>query len=149
MGGIPGTSDYCQIGIGTDTLSVGVDMPAIADAILIGDIDDSNGAFQKFGRLARRVGLVLNPRGIVYTTATALETAEQAIAAAENDEEDGKPNSKTEFSLSTIYLSWPTMLTIKCKEMGQHKLYNRDVVDAVCFCRTCGLIPPNFFAKKL
>ena len=58
LAGIPGTSDYCQIGIGTDTLSVGVDMPAIADAILIGDVDDSDEAFQKFGRLARRVGLV-------------------------------------------------------------------------------------------
>jgi hypothetical protein len=39
------------------------------------------------------------------------------------------------------------MLTIKCKEKGQHKLYNCDIVDSVCFCRTCGLTPPNLFAK--
>ena len=47
LAGIPGSADYCQIGIGTDTLSVGVDMPAIEDGILIGDIKDSDEAFQK------------------------------------------------------------------------------------------------------
>jgi hypothetical protein len=147
LAGIPGTSDYCQIGIGTDTLSVGVDMPAIADAILVGDVDDSDEAFQKFGRLARRAGLVINPRGIVYTTLAALEAAERAIAAAEKEEEDDRPSSKTKPHPSTTDLSWPTMLTIKCKEQGQHNLYNCDVVDAPCFCSKCRSAPPNVSAK--
>jgi hypothetical protein len=88
LASIPGTSHYCQIGIGTDTLSVGVDMSAIADAILVDDVDNSDEAFQKFGRLARCAGLVINPRGIVYMTPAALEAAERAVAAAKNEEED-------------------------------------------------------------
>jgi hypothetical protein len=46
---VPGSSTFCQIGIGTDTLSVGVDMPGIADALLVGDIDDADEGFQKLG----------------------------------------------------------------------------------------------------
>jgi len=84
LAGIPGISAYCQIGIGTDTLSVGVDMPAIADGILVGDIDDSDEAFQKFGRLGRCAELVSDPRGIVYTTPATLEAAEKTMATADN-----------------------------------------------------------------
>jgi hypothetical protein len=137
LAGIPGESAYCQIGIGTDTLSVGVDMPAIADGILVGDIDDSDEAFQKFGRLARRSGLVLNPRGIVYTTPAALEAAEQAMAAAKHDEGE---NSKT--CVPVTDLSWPTMLTAKCKSKGQHKLYNEGIVYVACLCEVCISLPP-------
>ena len=68
LAGIPGKVTYCQIGIGTNTLSVSVDMPAITDGILVGNIDDSDEAIQKFGRLAWCLGLALNPRGIVYMT---------------------------------------------------------------------------------
>jgi hypothetical protein len=59
-------------------------MPAIADGILVGDIDDSDEAFQKFGQLGQCLGLILNPRGIVYTTPMALEAAKQAMAAAKH-----------------------------------------------------------------
>ena len=137
LASIPGMSDYCQISIGTDTLSVGVDMPAIADAILISDVDNSDKAFQKFGRLAWHAGLVVNPRGTIYMTPAALEAAKRAIAAAKTKEEDIRPNSKTKFPLSTTDLSWPTMLTIKCNEQGQRELYNCGVVDAVCSCKKC------------
>jgi hypothetical protein len=123
LAGIPGKSAYCQIGIGTDTLSVGVDMPAIADGILVGDIDDSDEAFQKFGRLGRRLGLVLNPRGIVYTSPVALEAAKQVMAATKYDEVE---NSKTPIPVTD--LSWPTMLTAKCKTKGQHMLYNEGII---------------------
>jgi hypothetical protein len=47
--GVPGSSEFCQIGIGTDTLSVGINMPAIVDAILVGDIDDADEGFHKLG----------------------------------------------------------------------------------------------------
>jgi hypothetical protein len=136
LAGVPGTSAYCQIAIGTDTLSVGVDMLAIADAILVGDVEDSDEAFQKFGRLARRLGLVLNPRGIVYTTAAALEAAEQVMAAAEIDE-DGS------LSLSVTDLSWPPMLVTKCKEKAQDTLYNKGLVNSLCFCVRCISFPPR------
>jgi hypothetical protein len=38
LAGIPGSTSYCQIGICTDTLSVGVDMPASLDGIIFGDV---------------------------------------------------------------------------------------------------------------
>jgi hypothetical protein len=84
---VPGSSTFCQIGIGTDTLSVGVDMPGIADALLVGDIDDADEGFQKLGRTGQRKDLVGDPRGIIYTTAAAYEAEEQALAAAKVDME--------------------------------------------------------------
>lgn len=101
LAGTPGSANYCQIGIGTDTLSVGVDMLAIDDGLLIGDIEDSDEAFQKWGRLGRLAGKNANSRGIVYTTAAALESEKKALAAAELEVEvnaaavaaGGKPQS--------------------------------------------------------
>jgi hypothetical protein len=58
LAGTPGSANYCQIGIGMDTLSVGVDMPAIDDGLLIGDIEDSDGAFQKWGNLRWLAGVI-------------------------------------------------------------------------------------------
>jgi hypothetical protein len=49
LAGVPGSSKFCQIGIGTNTLSVRIDMPAIADAILVSDIDNADEGFQKLG----------------------------------------------------------------------------------------------------
>ena len=139
LAGVPGESAYCQIGIGTDTLSVGIDMPAIADGILAGDIDDSDEALQKFGRLARRLGLVLNPRGIVYTTPSVLEAAEQVMAAAEHNQVDGL---NTNLLAPVTDLSWPTMLTAKCKSKAQNKLYNEGIVHVACLCEECLSSPP-------
>ncbi|KAJ7472481.1 P-loop containing nucleoside triphosphate hydrolase protein [Mycena latifolia] len=50
----PGGDDYCQIVIGTNSLSVGVGMPAQLDAVMIGDVDDSDDFFQKLGRIGRK-----------------------------------------------------------------------------------------------
>ena len=122
LAGVPGTSEYCQIGIGTDTLSVGVDMPAIADAILIGNIEDADEAFQKIGCTGRCADLVAEPRGIIYTTVAAREAAEQALAAV--------VDSETE--VTTVDLSWPTMVCAKCKKLAQHKLYNEGIIDVPC-----------------
>ena len=137
LAGVPGSTEYCQIGIGTDTLSVGVDMPAIADAILIGDIDDADEGFQKIGRTGRREDLVCDPRGIIYTTAAAeqaLAAAEVAVAAATASIETGH---KPQTYLPQVNLSWPTMICAKCKEKGQHKLYNEGIVNTICTCDTC------------
>jgi hypothetical protein len=58
-------------------------MPAIKDGILVGDIEDSDESFQKWGRLGRLAGKNSNSRGIVYTTAAALESAKKALPVAE------------------------------------------------------------------
>jgi hypothetical protein len=141
LAGIPGISAYCQIGISTDTLSVEVDMPAIADGILVGDIDDSNGAFQKFGRLECWGELVSDPRGIIW--------AEKAMATAENDEEEAGARPNTKSPIPTADLSWPTMLTAKCREKGQHMLYNDGIIDVPCLCKACKSSPPPSATKKM
>jgi hypothetical protein len=72
LAGIPGSNLFCQIGIGTDTLFVGVDMLTIQDGLIIGDVKDSDEAFQKWGCLGRLKSLGFSSRSIVYTTASAI-----------------------------------------------------------------------------
>jgi hypothetical protein len=153
LAGVPGSSEFCQIGIGTDTLSVGIDMPAIADAILVGDIDDADEGFQKLGRTGRRKDIVGDPRGIVYTTASACEAAEQALAAAEaGAEAEAAATSaghKSQPYIPAVDLSWPTMLCTKCKEEAQHTLYNKKVVNIACRCEICLTDPPPPLVKDV
>jgi hypothetical protein len=146
LAGIPGSNLFCRIGIGTDTLSVGVDMPAIQDGLIIGDVEDSDEAFQKWGRLGRLKSLGFSSRGIVYTTASAIESAKQALAAAEVEAQagaaalaaGGKPKTH---ALETVDLSWPTMLCAKCKTKAQYELYNQGVIDEPCTCTACTTDP--------
>jgi hypothetical protein len=146
LAGIPGSSSYCQIGIGTDTLSVGVDMPVIADRLIIRDVEDSDEAFQKWGRLGRLKKLGYHSRGIVYTTALAIESAKQALAAAKVEAQavaaalaaGRKPKT---YALETADLSWPTMFCAKCKTKAQYKLYNQGVIDEPCTWAACTADP--------
>jgi hypothetical protein len=153
LAGVPGSSAFCQIGIGTDTLSVGIDMPAIADAILVGDVDDADEGFQKLGRTDWRKDLVGDPRGIIYTTASAHEAAEQALAAAEVDADAEaaatRAGHKPQPYVSAVDLSWPTMLCTKCKEKAQHKLYNKTIVNIACRCEKCLTYPPPPLVKDV
>ena len=48
----------------------------------------------------------------------------------------------TPHSISVTDLSWPTMLTTKCKKKAQDKLYNEGLVDSLCFCGCCMSSPP-------
>ncbi|KAJ7720543.1 P-loop containing nucleoside triphosphate hydrolase protein [Mycena metata] len=59
----PSVDAACQIVIGTDTLSVGVDMAARQDAIIIGDVEDSDELFQKGGRVGRHRNFVGRDEG--------------------------------------------------------------------------------------
>jgi hypothetical protein len=121
-------------------------MPAIADAILVGDINDADKAFQKFGRTGRRQNLVGDPRGIAYMTASAHEAVEQALAAAElavdADTVSTTAGHKPQTYIVEVDLSWPTMICTDCKELVQHKLYNEEVVEIACTCDTCLANPP-------
>ena len=56
----------CQIAIGTDTMSVGVDLSCIEDVLVIGEPEDVDDLFQKFGRVGRDKMRVTDGRGILY-----------------------------------------------------------------------------------
>lgn len=69
----------CQIVIGTDTLSVGVDMAARQDAIVVGDVEDADELLQKGGRVGRHRKLVTDARLIVYVAKATRAAAEKAL----------------------------------------------------------------------
>ena len=97
--------------------------------------------------MGRLGGKNSNSRGIVYTTAAALELARKALAAVELEAEvsmattaaSGRPQPST----SNIDLSWPTMLCAPCKKKAQHGLYNASLVDIPCTCLACVADPPT------
>ncbi|KAF7346927.1 ATP-dependent DNA helicase Q1 [Mycena venus] len=131
----PGDPDYCQVIIGTDSLSVGVGMPARLDAVIVGDIDDTDEVIQKLGRVGRTPGHSHGARGIVYVSAAQQKAAEKALG----DEASValKPGQKP------IDLSFPRMVVAPCKVKCIDELYNNPAVDLSCSCTTCSQTPPR------
>ena len=88
-----------------------------------------------------------NSQGLVYTTAAALKSAKQALAAAELKAEVSMAtmaaSGRPQLSTSNIDLSWPTMLCAPCKKKAQHGLYNASIVDVPCTCLACVAGPPT------
>jgi hypothetical protein len=124
-----GNSKYCQIIIGTDTLSVGIAMRARLDAVLIGDIEDTDEVLQKFGRINREKKTE-DARGIIYITSAARKLAEKLVA---NDGADlPKKPGQTPPDLSMARLILAT-----CKVREQNVLYNNPVSDPPCTCAQC------------
>ncbi|KAJ7739731.1 hypothetical protein B0H14DRAFT_2638190 [Mycena olivaceomarginata] len=132
----PGDPKYCQVIIGTDSLSVGVGMPARLDAVIVGDIDDTDDVIQKLGRVGRTPGHSHGARGIVYVSAAQRKAAEKALA----DDEAGVA-LKTGQKL--IDLSFPRMVVTPCKVKCIDELYNNPAVDPSCSCTTCSQTPPR------
>jgi superfamily II DNA helicase RecQ len=71
----------CQILIGTDTLSVGVDISTTQDVLVIGEPEDIDELVQKFGRPGRDKAKVTDARGILYLPQGSDEKAQRVIAA--------------------------------------------------------------------
>ncbi|KAJ7939858.1 hypothetical protein B0H13DRAFT_1850065 [Mycena leptocephala] len=73
----PEIESGCQIVIGTDTLSVGINIPVRQDAIVIGDVEDADELMQEGSRVGRDRKLVKDARLIVYVTPAARAAAEK------------------------------------------------------------------------
>ncbi|KAJ7779877.1 hypothetical protein B0H16DRAFT_1300097 [Mycena metata] len=130
----PNDPDYCQIIIGTDTLSVGVAMRGRVDAIIIGDVEDTDELLQKLGRV-NRDKKADDARAIVFVSAAARKQAEKSIA----DHEAGisKPGA------TPLDLSMPRLIVAKCKVNEQNLLYDNPASDPHCTCPTCpDQLPP-------
>ncbi|KAJ6506521.1 hypothetical protein C8R45DRAFT_816808 [Mycena sanguinolenta] len=128
----PNVNAACQIVIGTDSLSVGVDMAARQDAILIGEIADSDEMFQKGGRVGRHRNLVNDARVIVYVTKATRAAAEKALNPPETAKAVVPPPD----------LSMAEMIVAKCKVEAQNRLYNNPSRDIPCKCLSCTDNPP-------
>ncbi|KAJ7699249.1 P-loop containing nucleoside triphosphate hydrolase protein, partial [Mycena rosella] len=133
--GAPGTDDYCQIVIGTDSLSIGVGMPARLDAVMIGDIEDADDFVQKLGRVGRKKDGAQGARGIIYTSAAARKLAQKVVddASAGIFKAGEKPPD----------LSMPRMILAPCKVAAQNEIYNNPAFDSPCTCLPCTTNPPS------
>ncbi|KAJ7127278.1 P-loop containing nucleoside triphosphate hydrolase protein, partial [Mycena crocata] len=132
----PDDQDYCQIIIGTDSLSVGVGMPARLDAVLIGEIDDLDELIQKLGRVGPTKNIGQNARGIIYVSAATRKAAEKSLA-------DAAAGLRPKAGQKPPDLSFPTMVMAECKVKCQDALYNNPSADAPCTCATCTTSPRN------
>ncbi|KAJ7737979.1 P-loop containing nucleoside triphosphate hydrolase protein [Mycena metata] len=126
--------DYCQVVIGTDSLSVGVAMGARMDAVLIGTIDDTDDLLQKLGRVNRTKLAGAIARGIVYVSAATRKLSQKAV----DREETGV--SKAGEVLPDISIARLTLAGCKVAEVD--KLYDNPDSDAPCACAKCSALPP-------
>ncbi|KAJ7289649.1 hypothetical protein C8J57DRAFT_1046954 [Mycena rebaudengoi] len=119
---------YCQVIIGTDTLSVDVAMRARLDAILIGDVDDTDELLQKLGRINREK-CAEDARGIIFASLASRKQAEKLLA----DEAAGisKPGQ------TPPDLSMARLIVAKCKVQEQNLIYDNPVSDPPCTCLQC------------
>ncbi|KAJ7761338.1 P-loop containing nucleoside triphosphate hydrolase protein [Mycena metata] len=134
--GSPSSPKYCQIVIGTDSLSVGVGMPARLDAVLIGDIDDTDELIQKLGRVGRMQNGQQIARGIIYVSAATRKAAEKALA----DHTAGVPLKPGE---KPPDLRFQQMILAKYKVKCQDILYDNPPTDPPCTCLMCAERPPR------
>ncbi|KAJ7136424.1 P-loop containing nucleoside triphosphate hydrolase protein [Mycena crocata] len=130
----PDINSHCQIVIGTDSLSVGVDMAARQDAIVVGEILDSDNAIQKEGRVGRNRQLVTDARLIVYVSKATRTAAEKAIK--------NRDDPTTPKMVPPLDLSMAEMILADCKVAAQNRLYNNPKSDPPCTCKTCTDNPP-------
>ncbi|KAJ7201498.1 P-loop containing nucleoside triphosphate hydrolase protein, partial [Mycena haematopus] len=129
----PDDDGYCQLIIGTDTLSVGVAMRGRVDAILVGDIEDTDELLQKLGRVNREKKED-DARGVVYVSAAVRKNSEKVLA----DYDAGIPSKPGE---TPPDLSMPRLITAECKVKAQNDLYNNTPLDPLCTCATCKTNP--------
>ncbi|KAJ7508162.1 hypothetical protein B0H11DRAFT_1902478 [Mycena galericulata] len=129
--GAPGEADSCQIVIGTDSLSVGVGMPARLDCVILyGDarhVKDADDFFQKLGRVGRTKGGSQRARGIIFVSAAARKLAQQTLdnyAAGILKDGENPPD-----------LSMPTLIVALSLK--------NPPFDPPCTCPTCTANPPD------
>ncbi|KAJ7726616.1 hypothetical protein B0H16DRAFT_1222249, partial [Mycena metata] len=127
----PTDDDYCQVVIGTDSLSVGVAMGVRMDAVLIGTIDDTDDLLQKLGRVNRTKLAGAIARGIVYVSAATRKLSQKAV----DREETGA--SKAGEVLPDISIA------PECKVTEVDKLYDNPDSDTPCTCAKCSALPPS------
>ncbi|KAJ7672978.1 P-loop containing nucleoside triphosphate hydrolase protein [Mycena polygramma] len=127
---VPGDPGYCQIVIGTDSLSVGVGMKARLDAVIIGDVEDADDFFQKLGRVGRTRDDNQQARGIIYVSAATRKQAQKLI-------DDDVAGVTPKDGQNPPDLSMPRMILADCKVQAQNALYNTNVSQRPCTCDPC------------
>ncbi|KAJ7439552.1 hypothetical protein B0H11DRAFT_2355885 [Mycena galericulata] len=126
----PDDEDYCQIIIGTDSLSVGVAMGDRLDALIDGAIDDSDDALQKLGRVNRMKAAGVKARCFFYISAATRNLAQKAVDCAE-----GRAVPKPKEILPD--LSSARLILEKCKPDEIDNIYDNPTFEPPCTCPPC------------
>jgi hypothetical protein len=127
----------CLIAIGTDTMSVGVDLSCVEDVLVLDDPEDVDDLFQKYGRVGRNKKRVTDARGILYLSEGAVERAKRVVdAEVSNDPGKLKKGDTMDVSIAQMVLA-------SCKVDEQDRQYNNPKDDIPCNCHTCRENPPR------
>lgn len=124
----------CQVVIATDILMVGMDFPNVDDVILLGEPKDVNELLQKIGRAGRDHTVANKPRGIVYITKKATETAKALLEGTVVQKKSGSGKKSKGVEMSQCIAS---LILAPCKTVEQNRLYNNPAEDYSCTCQTC------------
>ncbi|KAI0353617.1 hypothetical protein OH77DRAFT_1553273 [Trametes cingulata] len=125
-----------QIIVATASFMVGLDLPNIADVVVVGNLANADEHIQWQGRAGRAPGLVRDPRFITYVTKKAMQTAralcDGKTPRAEKPAGGGKKTASVHMELSMARL-----LLAPCVTAMQNVLYDNPVHDRPCSCRRC------------
>jgi superfamily II DNA/RNA helicase len=96
----------CLIAIGTDTMSVGVDLSCVEDVVAVDDPEDVDDLFQKYGRVGSNKKRVTDARGILYMAEGSAESAKRIVdAEASNDPGKLRKGDTMGISIAQIVLA--------------------------------------------
>ena len=132
----------CQIAIGTDSLSVGVDIDNVQDVIVLDEPEDIDDLVQKFGRPGRDLDLVKDPRGILYVNQKTLETARKVVDNILPNHTHPKRTHSHAKDEESMDPSMAAMYVALCKPTEQDRQYENPADDPPCGCQGCHLRPP-------
>ncbi len=123
-----------QIIIATATFMVGIDLPNIADVVILGNLVSADEHIQWEGRAGRDPRVVTDARCITYVTSQALLAA-RALSAGESvrgtKSTGGKP------APVQMEVSMARLLCAACVSAEQDILYDNPSTDPLCFCPPC------------
>lgn len=126
----------CMICIGTDTVSIGVDVGGVEDVIVLDLPEDIDELVQKFGRPGRDRSIVKNARGILYVPQDAYERAKRVIEAADTDNPGKLRKGDTKVDISIAHL-----ILASCKPEEQDRQYGNPTEADGCSCLGCIVDP--------
>jgi superfamily II DNA/RNA helicase len=132
----------CQIAIGTDSLSVGVDISNVQDVIILDGPEDIDDLVQKFGRPGRDLRLAADPCGILYVTEKTMETAQIVLESSKPNGSRPKKAQSQAKNEETMDPSMAEMYLAPCKPSEQDRQYDNPAEETPCGCQGCEVNPP-------
>jgi len=121
----------CLIAIGTDTMSVGVDISTVEDILILAEPEDADDFVQKAGRPGRNREVVSDAHAILYLPQGSEGRAKRIIEAEETN------NSNLLRKGDTMDISLARLVIAACKMDELDKQYDNPVQEDPCTCRGC------------